>query len=85
MTSPRQGKLSHASRALSMGARDPRSHRNAQGGLTDNDIDGKTIQRDNAGRARLAVADGMREISSGATLSEVITAYNRLLRAIQGG
>ncbi len=85
MTTPRQGKLSHASHALSLRGRDPRMHRNAQGGLTDNDIDGKTIVRDNVGRARLAVADGMREISSGATLSEVITAYNRLLRAIQGG
>lgn len=84
MADPRQGRASVGGHSRTLGHLDPRIHRNAQGLVTDADIDGVTLARDDLGRTRIRAADGIRPLSSTATLADVVTCVNQLLSSLRG-
>jgi hypothetical protein len=52
--------------------------------VTDQDLDGTTIERDEMGRQKLAAAKDLGLLASSATLAQVIAAYNRLIQKLKG-
>lgn len=84
MADPRQGRASSSGMSPRLGARDPRLRANQAGLVGDNDQDKKTIGRDGAGRTRFAGFDQLKPLASGATLADVIAAYNQMLAKGRG-
>ena len=82
---PRAGRNAAASASRLLGNRDPRHGRNARATLTTGDEDETTIQRNNAGRSRVAALDGIAPlVLDGLTLEDVGKRLNLVVRLLQG-
>jgi hypothetical protein len=67
---------------MKLGARDPRAHRNAQGGLSDDDVgDGLAMEN---GRVRFSGFDGIGALPADASLADVVARLNLVVRKGQG-
>jgi len=77
-----QGRAGASGSSPKLGARDPRARRNAQGGLSDDDVgDGLAMEN---GRVRFSGFDGISPLPEDATLADVIRRLNLLARKGQG-
>lgn len=81
MTTP-QGRSGASSSSPKLGARDPRARRNAQGGLTDDDV-GRGLVMEN-GKVCIGAFDGIGALPADASLQDVIARLNLLARKGQG-
>ena len=83
MSLPRQGRQTGSSASAKLGARDPRGRRNAQMGLSDNDLDEATLSSE-SGKVRVSALDGIGALPENAPLADVIRRLNLVTRKIQG-
>jgi hypothetical protein len=74
---------SRASRSISLGQADPRRYRDAQGELTPNNADRKTVDVVN-GKLRVVAANSVSTLASTATLDDVISKVNEILGVLKG-
>jgi hypothetical protein len=77
-----QGRSGSSSHSAKLGAADPRIRRNAQGGLTDDDV-GRGLSFEN-GQVILSAFDGIAPLPENATLAQVIARINLLSKKGQG-
>ena len=84
MADPRQARAGQSGYSPRLGRRDPRLRANAAAAVTDQDLDGSTIERDAQGRQRLAAAKDLPVLPQSATLAQVIAAHNRLIQKLKG-
>lgn len=78
MPDPRQGRASTGGYSPRLGNRDPRLRANQAGSVSDNDL-GAGLERDDQGRTRVSAFDGIPQLPSTASLSNVIAAVNAML------
>jgi len=84
MPDPRQGRAGVGGFSPRLGARDPRLRANASSHVSDQDIDGVTLERDDGGRTRIKAADGLRPVNAAkVTLAELAAAHNALLASLR--
>jgi len=81
MPSPIRGRAGYNRTPQSAGTR---ARRAGQGLITDSDLDNSTLERDGSGRARIKALDGLRQLPSTATLSQVLERVNKIQQMIQG-
>lgn len=71
--------------SISLGANDPRrSHRNPQGSRATETLYGQAIGVDREGRIGVQFSKRLPKLQAGASLSDLVEAYNRLLSELQG-
>jgi hypothetical protein len=77
-----QGRSGSSSHSTKLGSADPRIRRNAQGGLSDDDV-GRGLSMEN-GKVALSAFDGIAPLPDNATLAQVIARVNLLSKKAQG-
>jgi hypothetical protein len=78
-----QGRSGAASRSIKLGAADPRARRNAQIGISDDDV-GAGLKMEN-GQVMLGAFDGIPALPATADLAAVIARLNLITKRGQGG